>query len=66
MQLAKLTDEATWINRERKRENLEFGGEIDKLNTRWRKAIRGILEVEIACAGLEEEVRELQRQAKVS
>ena len=62
-ELAQLKEEGVRINRERKRENLELGGEIDKLGQRWRKALRGIMEVEIACAGLEEEVRELERQS---
>ena len=66
MELAQLKEEATRINRERKRENLELGGEIDKLGQRWRQALRGIVEVEIACAGLEEEVSELQRQSTAS
>ena len=66
MELAQLKEEATRINRERKRQNLELGGEIDKLGQRWRKALRGIVEVEIACAGLEDEVSQLQRQATTS
>lgn len=64
-ELAQLKEEGVRINRERKRLNLESGGEIDKLGQRWRKALRGIVEVEIACVGLEEEVRRLEGQSVV-
>jgi len=59
-ELARLKEEGVRVNRERKGQNLELGAEIDKLDQRWRKALRGLVEVEIACAGLEEEARELQ------
>jgi pre-mRNA-splicing factor SPF27 len=62
-EFAQLKEKSVRINRERKRLNLESGGEIDKLGQRWRKALRGVVEVEIACAGLEEEVRQLERQS---
>jgi pre-mRNA-splicing factor SPF27 len=58
--LARIKEEGVQVNRERKRENLKVGGEIGKLEGRWRKSLRGIVEVEIACVGLEEEIRELQ------
>ena len=63
-ELAAIKEEGTRVNRERKRQNLEVGGELDKLQGRWRKALRGMVEVEIANAALEEEVRELQRSKK--
>ena len=59
-ELAGLKEEGTRVNRERKRGNLEVGGEIEKLEGRWRKALRGIVEVEIACVGLEEEIKGLE------
>lgn len=62
--MAAVKEEGTRVNRERKRQNLEVGGELDKLQGRWRKALRGMVEVEIANAALEEEVRELQRSKK--
>jgi pre-mRNA-splicing factor SPF27 len=65
-ELAELKEEGVRINRERKRENLELGGEIEKFGQRWRKALRGIMEVEIACAGLEEEIKELEGQGNDS
>ena len=61
MELARLKEEGIQINRERKREQLELGEQIDKLEARRRKALRGILEVEIANAQLEEEIRQLER-----
>lgn len=61
-ELGRVKEEGVSVNRERKRENLEVGGEVGLLEQRWRKALRGILEVEIACAGVEEEIRELQQQ----
>jgi pre-mRNA-splicing factor SPF27 len=62
--LAQLKEEGTEVNRERKRQNLELGGKIDELGQRWRKALRGVIEVEIACAGLQEEIRELEGQSQ--
>jgi pre-mRNA-splicing factor SPF27 len=61
-ELVGLKEEGTRVNRERKRGNLEVGGEIEKLEGRWRKALRGIVEVEIACVGLEEEIKQLEAQ----
>jgi len=61
-ELAGLKEEGTRVNRERKRGNLEVGGEIEKLEGRWRKALRGIVEVEIACVGMEEEIKELEKR----
>ena len=61
-ELARLKEEGVRINRERKRSNLDLGGAIEKLEQRWRKTLRGIVEVEIACAGLEEEIRQMQGQ----
>jgi pre-mRNA-splicing factor SPF27 len=63
-ELAELKEEAVRVNRERKHAHLEVGGQIDKLNQRWRKAIRGIVEVEIACAGLEDEIQTAKRQKR--
>jgi pre-mRNA-splicing factor SPF27 len=63
-ELARLKEEGVGVNRERKRENLEFGGEIGKLEGRWRKALRGVVEVEIGCALLEEEVHQLRAQSE--
>lgn len=64
-ELGRLKEEATRVNRERKGQNLEVGGEVGKLEGRWRKALRGVVEVEIACAAMEEEIRQLQgRQSK--
>jgi hypothetical protein len=34
------------------------------LEGRWRKALRGIVEVEIACVGMEEEIKELEKQSQ--
>jgi len=59
-ELSRLKEEGVIVNRERKGQNLELGAQIDKLDQRWRKALRGVVEVEIACASLEEEIRELQ------
>jgi len=61
-ELAKVKEDGVKVNRERKAMNLELGGEIDKLKQRWRKALRGVVEVEIANAVLEEEIRELEKQ----
>ena len=61
-ELARLKEEGVLVNRDRKRENLEVGAEIGKLEGRWRKALRGIVEVEIAIVGLQEEIEQLQRQ----
>jgi pre-mRNA-splicing factor SPF27 len=61
-ELARLKEEGVRVNRERKRENVELGGQLDTLEQRWRKALRGMVEVEIACAGLEQEIRELERK----
>lgn len=60
-ELARLKEEGVQVNRERKGEQLELGGQIDKLEQRRRKALRGILEVEIAKVQLEQEIRELKR-----
>ena len=64
MELARLKEEGIQINRERKREQLELGEQIDKLEARRRKALRGILEVEIANVQLEEEIRQLERSKR--
>jgi pre-mRNA-splicing factor SPF27 len=63
-ELAEAKEEATRINRERKAQNLEAGAQLDSLQGRWRKALRGIMEVEIANALLEEEVRELESKTQ--
>jgi pre-mRNA-splicing factor SPF27 len=61
-ELARIKEEGVQVNRERKGQNLELGAQIDKLDQRWRKALRGVVEVEIACAGLEDEIRELEKR----
>lgn len=61
-ELSRLKDEGTKVNRKRKHQNLESGAQIDKLIQRWKKALRGVVEVEIACALLEEEIRRLHQQ----
>lgn len=63
-ELARIKEEGVQVNRERKGQNLELGGQIDKLAQRWRKALRGVVEVEIACASLEEEIRELEKRQR--
>jgi hypothetical protein len=65
-ELAELKEEGIRVNRERKHAHLEAGGQIDKLDQRWRKALRGVLEVEIACAGLEEEIQAKKRQKRTT
>lgn len=59
-ELATVKEQGTQVNRERKAQNLALGAELDSLQRRWRKALRGIVEVEIANTLLEEEVRELE------
>jgi len=63
-ELARLKEEGVQVNRERKREQLELGGQIDRLEQRRRKALRGILEVEIANAQLEQEIQDLERRKR--
>ena len=63
-ELARLKEEGVQINRERKREQVELGGQIDRLEQRRRKALRGILEVEIANAQLEQEIQDLERRKR--
>jgi pre-mRNA-splicing factor SPF27 len=65
-ELGRVKEEGTRVNRERKRQNLELGGEIEKLEARWRKALRGIVEVEIACAAMEEEITQIKTQKLTS
>jgi pre-mRNA-splicing factor SPF27 len=61
-ELAQLKEEGIKVNRERKQQNLALGGQLDDLERRWRKALRGVVEVEIANAALELEVKELEGQ----
>jgi pre-mRNA-splicing factor SPF27 len=61
-ELEKLKEEGVQVNRERKRQNLEIGGELDSLERRWKKALRGSVDVDIGCALLEQEIEELRRQ----
>jgi pre-mRNA-splicing factor SPF27 len=63
-ELAAVKEQGTQVNRERKAQNLKLGAELDSFQRRWRRALRGIVEVEIANALLEEEVRELESKKR--
>ncbi|KAJ8660739.1 hypothetical protein O0I10_003382 [Lichtheimia ornata] len=49
------------ISRERKNEQTQAGGSLRSLENKWSDLITQNLQVEIACASLEQEVEELQR-----
>ncbi|ODQ50325.1 hypothetical protein SAICODRAFT_21810 [Saitoella complicata NRRL Y-17804] len=61
-QLETLREEVKAVNVERKRRQVEAKGLIEELEGRWRRLVRGVVEVEVAGVVLEGEVEELRRK----
>lgn len=61
-ELEALKKEGEEVNRGRKVAQMEAGAKLEALERRWRKALEGSVQVEVACEELRQEIEALRRK----